>query len=166
MEVVKYEEFYRNVNNKNWSGWKNLGEVMTEVERQGSKSFKYSDSKVKHALNFLNSWLLETRVKDVLGLQFFGDDHDGIYPRRGDANKPDFIDEKGITYELKERWNLDEAYNIYWGNCDACLLHIKGINVLYRYYPETGEAVKICNLRAAFVNIKNYRFTDADLGIE
>ena len=94
MEKISYDELYANAYNKSWSGWKKLGKIMEIVERLGSKSRNYPDSKVKHALNFLNSYLVEKRVKDKLHLNWNGEDHDGIYVKRGDAF-PDFVDANG-----------------------------------------------------------------------
>ena len=164
MEKISYDELYANAYNKSWSGWKKLGKIMEIVERLGSKSRNYPYSKVKHALNFLNTHLVEKRVKDKLHLNWNGEDHDGIYVKRGDAF-PDFVDANGETYELKERWSFEEAMKCDYYGADHCLLHLKSDNCLYEYNPVLNCFDKICLLRAPYVDIKRYPFEDADLGI-
>lgn len=162
LEPIFYDELYENVYNRNWPKWKNLGDLMAFVEESGSYCKRFPESRVKHALNFLNSYLLEKRVAEVLHLKFFGDDHEAIYPKRGEQ-KPDFIDAKGETYELKERWSFDEGARAYWNDADHCLLHLKSDNCLYEFHRKEGRYEKICYLRASYVNIKNYPYDDKDL---
>lgn len=165
MKKVNYNELYENAYNKKWSGWKNLGEVMKDIESKGSRSWKYSGSKIKHALNFLNGHLLEVRVKEKLQLEWNGNDHDELYAKCGEICVPDFKDSNGETYELKERWSFEDAMKCNWNNADHCLLHLKSDNVLYEYYPASKRFEKICHLRASYVDIKRYPYTDEELGI-
>ena len=165
MKKVNYDELYENAYNKEWNGWKNLGEVMEEIESNGSRSWKYADSKVKHALNFLNGYLLEKRVKEKLHLEWNEDDHEELFAKGGEIGVPDFKDADGETYELKERWSFEDAMKCRWNGADHCLLHLKTDNTLYEYNPVLNCFDKICYLRASFVDIKRYPYTDKYLGL-
>lgn len=163
MKYVNYEELLANIFNKNWTGWKNFYEVITEVEEKGSKSKIHKDSKILHGIEFLNNYLLEKRVKEILGLDFLGDDHEVLYAKRGDCI-PDFINkETGKTYELKTRWHFEDAMKLNWYDADYCLFYHKFTNTLYQYFPNDKSFAPIKYLRCYYINTKKYPYTDSDL---
>lgn len=164
MKRVDYEEFYSNVYNKEWCGWKNLGDIMKIIEDSGSKSIAYPNSKVKHALNFLNNYLVEIRVKELMHLNWYDSTHEFLYAKVGEA-KPDFKNNNGESYELKQRWSLYDATKCNWYNADHKLLLLKSDNSLYEYFSKECRFEKICYLRAPFIDIKRYPYDDIDLGI-
>lgn len=165
IKKVVYKEFYQNVYNKDWSGWKNLGEVISEIEAQGSVSKKHKDSKVLHAIEFLNAHLQEERIKEVYHLEYLDGTHNYLYARRGDAI-PDFKDCNNLTYELKSRWNLEDATKCNWYNADVCLFYWKNDNSLYKYDRVNKKFHLIKeNFRMPFINTKTYPYTDEMLGI-
>lgn len=161
---ISYEELYQNVYNPNWKGWRDVIDIMTSIESKGSRSIRHKDSRVLHALEFLNNHFVEEKVKEILSLQYLGDDHEVLYDRVGAVNIPDFIDENGETYELKSRWCFEDVKRINWNGADHCLFYYKATNFLYEYYPETGAFVPITYFRAKYVNTKAYPFKDNQLG--
>lgn len=160
---IDYKELYKNAYNSKWKGWKDVIDIMTSIESKGSRSIKHKDSKVKHALEFLNNYFVEEKVKAILNLQYLGDDHEVLYDRVGAVNVPDFVDEKGETYELKSRWLLDDVYRINWNGADHCLFYYKTENNLYEYYPEDDSFKLITGFRAKYINTKYYPYRDDQL---
>ena len=54
---------------------------------------------------FLNNYWLEEAVRKALDLSYKSNDHMAIYDYSG-LNMPDFVDDKGVTYELKQGKSL------------------------------------------------------------
>lgn len=161
---INYKELYKNAYNPKWNGWNELKDIMDSIERKGSRSIKHSNSKVLHAFEFLNNYFVEEKVKEILQLNYLGDDHEVLYDKVGATNIPDFIDNNGETYELKSRWSTDDVYRINWNGADHCLFYYKAENKLYEYYPKYDNYRFIASFRARYINTKNYPYTDNQLG--
>lgn len=160
MKQINYQEFYKHVYDKEWNGWKELIDIMNSIEQKGSISKKHPESRVLHALEFLNNHFVEEKVKQLLELEYLGDDHNVLYDKVGDKGVPDFIDSNNETYELKSRWNFDDINKIYWNDADHKLLYLKRNNTLYEIRKDGN--FPLGTFRARFVNIKDYPFRDED----
>lgn len=154
-KFVDYEELFENALNYRWNGWPNAYNVMKSVEEKGSKSYVYYYSTLKHLLQFLNNYLVEQRVKNKLGLEFNGDDHERFYDKLGDK-APDFIDKDGKTYELKSGRTIEVAARVKnWYDADVRLFYCTGNDILYEYKRD-GSFERITELKAPYINIKLY----------
>lgn len=166
-EKIDYKELEANCYNKYWEGWKYVKHVMDRVH-EISKSKLYPDSKIKHALNFLNNYFVEERVKELLHLNYYGTDHDGIYYKLG-VDIPDFIDKKGVTYELKSTWNYDFILTnknlLNWHGADKKIVYQKSDNMLYFFDDERNTFIPIVYCRAKYIDMKRYPLEDKDLGL-
>lgn len=161
---VDYEVLFRNCLNPNWSGWKDVIDVMRSIEEKGSRSFKYPDSPVKHVLQFLNNYLVERKIVQCSNLKFVRNDHNYLTEKRGDRI-PDFVNEKGITFELKSGRMLEQAEKVKdWYGAKRKLFYCTGNDTLYIYHKEsnTFDVVKT-NLRAPYINIKRFDNIEAQI---
>lgn len=168
LEKINYEELYENAYNKDWKGWKDVKVVMEFIDTF-SKSKKYPDSKAKHAFNFMNNYFVEKKILEIYpNLRFLGDDHEYLYKKLG-CDIPDFISTKTkLTYELKTTYDigfiLSGKAKINWHKADRKLVYQTKDNTLY-LLTDTNKVHKLCKLRAKFIDIKAYPYTDEDLGL-
>lgn len=128
LKRVYYKEFEQNAFNPTWSGWRTL----IEIEKKLKPSKYYSDP-ISHMYLFLNNYWLEEAVRKELNLSYRNTDHIAIYDYCG-LNLPDFIDEKGITYELKQGKDLNSLRLIAerdWHNCQIKLFYSRMDKRLY-----------------------------------
>lgn len=128
LKRVYYKDFEQNAFNPTWSGWKTL----IEIEKKLKPSKYYSDP-ISHMYLFLNNYWLEEAVRKELNLSYRNTDHIAIYDYCG-LNLPDFVDEKGITYELKQGKDLNSLRLIAerdWHNCQIKLFYSRMDKRLY-----------------------------------
>lgn len=128
LKRVYYKDFEQNAFNPTWSGWKTLIEIEKKL-----KPSKYYNDPISHMYLFLNNYWLEEAVRKELNLSYRNTDHIAIYDYCG-LNIPDFIDEKGITYELKQGKDLNSLRLIAerdWHNCQIKLFYSRMDKRLY-----------------------------------
>ena len=160
---VDYEVLYRNYSNVEWSEWPKIYDVIRNIEKAGSVSWKYPQNPLIHLMMFLNNYLLERKVKEKMQLEWYNDDHDVLVEKKGE-DVPDFIDESGKTYELKQGNSFERAMNVKtWRNADVKLFYNTDDNTLYYYHGNMDCFEKISEFRSAFVNIKRYRDTESKI---
>lgn len=157
---IDYEVLYRNFLNEDWSEWPEIYEIVRNIEESGSSSYTFTFAPLLHLMQFLNNYLLESKVKEKLNLDWYNEDHEVLFEQLG-KDAPDFIDENGTTYELKQRKNfLDAARIRNWHHADKKLLYCTGDNTLYYYHSHLGKFEKICELRAPYVDFNRYRVVE------
>lgn len=128
LKRVYYKDFEQNAFNPTWSGWKTLIEIEKKL-----KPSKYYTDPISHMYLFLNNYWLEEAVRKELNLSYRNTDHIAIYDYCG-LNLPDFVDEKGITYELKQGKDLNSLRLIAerdWHNCQIKLFYSRMDKRLY-----------------------------------
>ena len=128
LKKVYYKDFEQNAFNPTWSGWKTLIEIEKKL-----KPSKYYNDPISHMYLFLNNYWLEEAVRKELNLSYRNTDHIAIYDYCG-LNLPDFVDEKGITYELKQGKDLQSLRLIAerdWHNCQIKLFYSRMDKRLY-----------------------------------
>lgn len=128
LKRVYYKDFEQNAFNPTWSGWRTLIEIEKKL-----KPSKYYNDPISHMYLFLNNYWLEEAVRKELNLSYRNTDHIAIYDYCG-LNIPDFIDEKGITYELKQGKDLNSLRLIAerdWHNCQIKLFYSRMDKRLY-----------------------------------
>lgn len=128
LKRVYYKDFEQNAFNPTWSGWRTLIEIEKKL-----KPSKYYNDPISHMYLFLNNYWLEEAVRKELNLSYRNTDHIAIYDYCG-LNLPDFIDEKGITYELKQGKDLNSLRLIAerdWHNCQIKLFYSRMDKCLY-----------------------------------
>ena len=128
LKRVYYKDFEQNAFNPTWSGWRTL----IEIEKKLKPSKYYSDP-ISHMYLFLNNYWLEEAVRKELNLSYRNTDHIAIYDYCG-LNLPDFVDEKGITYELKQGKDLNSLRLIAerdWHDCQIKLFYSRMDKRLY-----------------------------------
>lgn len=128
LKRVYYKDFEQNAFNPTWSGWRTLIEIEKKL-----KPSKYYNDPISHMYLFLNNYWLEEAVRKELNLSYRNTDHIAIYDYCG-LNIPDFIDEKGITYELKQGKDLNSLRLIAerdWHNCQIKLFYSRMDKCLY-----------------------------------
>lgn len=128
LKRVYYKDFEQNAFNPTWSGWKTLIEIEKKL-----KPSKYYTDPISHMYLFLNNYWLEEAVRKELNLSYRNTDHIAIYDYCG-LNLPDFVDEKGITYELKQGKDLQSLRLIAerdWHNCQIKLFYSRMDKRLY-----------------------------------
>ena len=128
LKRVYYKDFEQNAFNPTWSGWRTLIEIEKKL-----KPSKYYNDPISHMYLFLNNYWLEEAVRKELNLSYRNTDHIAIYDYCG-LNLPDFVDEKGITYELKQGKDLQSLRLITerdWHNCQIKLFYSRMDKRLY-----------------------------------
>ena len=128
LKRVYYKDFEQNAFNPTWSGWRTLIEIEKKL-----KPSKYYNDPISHMYLFLNNYWLEEAVRKELNLSYRNTDHIAIYDYCG-LNLPDFVDEKGITYELKQGKDLQSLRLIAerdWHNCQIKLFYSRMDKRLY-----------------------------------
>ena len=128
LKRVYYKDFEQNAFNPTWSGWRTLIEIEKKL-----KPSKYYNDPISHMYLFLNNYWLEEAVRKELNLSYRNTDHIAIYDYCG-LNLPDFVDEKGITYELKQGKDLQSLQliaNKDWHNCQIKLFYSRMDKCLY-----------------------------------
>ena len=128
LKRVYYKDFEQNAFNPTWSGWRTLIEIEKKL-----KPSKYYNDPISHMYLFLNNYWLEEAVRKELNLSYRNTDHIAIYDYCG-LNLPDFVDEKGITYELKQGKDLQSLQLISakdWHNCQIKLFYSRMDKCLY-----------------------------------
>lgn len=128
LKRVYYKDFEQNAFNPTWSGWKTLIEIEKKL-----KPSKYYNDPISHMYLFLNNYWLEEAVRKELNLSYRNTDHIAIYDYCG-LNLPDFVDEKGITYELKQGKDLNSLRLIAerdWHDCQIKLFYSRMDKCLY-----------------------------------
>ncbi len=128
LKRVYYKDFEQNAFNPTWSGWRTLIEIEKKL-----KPSKYYNDPISHMYLFLNNYWLEEAVRKELNLSYRNTDHIAIYDYCG-LNLPDFIDEKGITYELKQGKDLNSLQLIAerdWHDCQIKLFYSRMDKCLY-----------------------------------
>ena len=128
LKRVYYKDFEQNAFNPTWSGWRTLIEIEKKL-----KPSKYYNDPISHMYLFLNNYWLEEAVRKELNLSYRNTDHIAIYDYCG-LNLPDFIDEKGITYELKQGKDLNSLRLIAerdWHDCQIKLFYSRMNKCLY-----------------------------------
>ena len=128
LKRVYYKDFEQNAFNPTWSGWKTLIEIEKKL-----KPSKYYNDPISHMYLFLNNYWLEEAVRKELNLSYRNTDHIAIYDYCG-LNLPDFVDEKGITYELKQGKDLQSLRLIAerdWHDCQIKLFYSRMDKRLY-----------------------------------
>ena len=128
LKRVYYKDFEQNAFNPTWSGWKTLIEIEKKL-----KPSKYYNDPISHMYLFLNNYWLEEAVRKELNLSYRNTDQIAIYDYCG-LNLPDFVDEKGITYELKQGKDLNSLRLIAerdWHDCQIKLFYSRMDKCLY-----------------------------------
>ena len=128
LKKVYYKDFEQNAFNPTWSGWRTLIEIEKKL-----KPSKYYNDPISHMYLFLNNYWLEEAVRKELNLSYRNTDHIAIYDYCG-LNLPDFVDEKGITYELKQGKDLQSLQMIAerdWHDCKIKLFYSRMDKCLY-----------------------------------
>lgn len=128
LKRVYYKDFEQNAFNPTWSGWRTLIEIEKKL-----KPSKYYNDPISHMYLFLNNYWLEEAVRKELNLSYRNTDHIAIYDYCG-LNLPDFVDEKGITYELKQGKDLNSLQLIAerdWHDCQIKLFYSRMDKRLY-----------------------------------
>ena len=128
LKRVYYKDFEQNAFNPTWSGWRTLIEIEKKL-----KPSKYYNDPISHMYLFLNNYWLEEAVRKELNLSYRNTDHIAIYDYCG-LNLPDFVDEKGITYELKQGKDLQSLQMIAerdWHDCQIKLFYSRMDKCLY-----------------------------------
>ena len=128
LKRVYYKDFEQNAFNPTWSGWRTLIEIEKKL-----KPSKYYNDPISHMYLFLNNYWLEEAVRKQLNLSYRNTDHIAIYDYCG-LNLPDFVDEKGITYELKQGKDLQSLQMIAerdWHDCKIKLFYSRMDKCLY-----------------------------------
>ena len=128
LKRVYYKDFEQNAFNPTWSGWRTLIEIEKKL-----KPSKYYNDPISHMYLFLNNYWLEEAVRKELNLSYRNTDHIAIYDYCR-LNLPDFVDEKGITYELKQGKDLQSLRLIAerdWHNCQIKLFYSRMDKRLY-----------------------------------
>ena len=128
LKRVYYKDFEQNAFNPTWSGWRTLIEIEKKL-----KPSKYYNDPISHMYLFLNNYWLEEAVRKELNLSYRNTDHIAIYDYCG-LNLPDFVDEKGITYELKQGKDLQSLQMIAerdWHDCKIKLFYSRMDKCLY-----------------------------------
>lgn len=128
LKRVYYKDFEQNAFNPTWSGWRTLIEIEKKL-----KPSKYYNDPISHMYLFLNNYWLEEAVRKELNLSYRNTDHIAIYDYCG-LNLPDFVDEKGITYELKQGKDLQSLQLIAekdWHDCKIKLFYSRIDKCLY-----------------------------------
>lgn len=128
LKRVYYKDFEQNAFNPTWSGWKTLIDIEKKL-----KPSKYYTDPISHMYLFLNNYWLEEAVRKELNLSYRNTDHIAIYDYCG-LNLPDFVDEKGITYELKQGKDLNSLRLIAerdWHDCQIKLFYSRMDKCLY-----------------------------------
>lgn len=128
LKRVYYKDFEQNAFNPTWSGWRTLIEIEKKL-----KPSKYYNDPISHMYLFLNNYWLEEAVRKELNLSYRNTDHIAIYDYCG-LNLPDFVDEKGITYELKQGKSLESLQMIAerdWHDCKIKLFYSRMDKRLY-----------------------------------
>lgn len=128
LKRVYYKDFEQNAFNPTWSGWRTLIEIEKKL-----KPSKYYNDPISHMYLFLNNYWLEEAVRKELNLSYRNTDHIAIYDYCG-LNLPDFVDEKGITYELKQGKDLQSLQLIAerdWHDCKIKLFYSRMDKRLY-----------------------------------
>ena len=128
LKRVYYKDFEQNAFNPTWSGWRTLIEIEKKL-----KPSKYYNDPISHMYLFLNNYWLEEAVRKELNLSYRNTDHIAIYDYCG-LNLPDFVDEKGITYELKQGKDLNSLQMIAerdWHDCKIKLFYSRMDKRLY-----------------------------------
>ena len=128
LKRVYYKDFEQNAFNPTWSGWRTLIEIEKKL-----KPSKYYNDPISHMYLFLNNYWLEEAVRKELNLSYRNTDHIAIYDYCG-LNLPDFVDEKGITYELKQGKDLQSLQLIAerdWHDCRIKLFYSRMDKCLY-----------------------------------
>ena len=128
LKRVYYKDFEQNAFNPTWSGWRTLIEIEKKL-----KPSKYYNDPISHMYLFLNNYWLEEAVRKELNLSYRNTDHIAIYDYCG-LNLPDFIDDKGITYELKQGKDLNSLRLIAerdWHDCQIKLFYSRMDKRLY-----------------------------------
>ena len=128
LKRVYYKDFEQNAFNPTWSGWRTLIEIEKKL-----KPSKYYNDPISHMYLFLNNYWLEEAVRKELNLSYRNTDHIAIYDYCG-LNLPDFVDEKGITYELKQGKDLNSLRLIAerdWHDCQIKLFYSRMDKSLY-----------------------------------
>ena len=128
LKRVYYKDFEQNAFNPTWSGWRTLIEIEKKL-----KPSKYYNDPISHMYLFLNNYWLEEAVRKELNLSYRNTDHIAIYDYCG-LNLPDFVDEKGITYELKQGKDLNSLRLIAerdWHDCRIKLFYSRMDKCLY-----------------------------------
>ena len=128
LKRVYYKDFEQNAFNPTWSGWKTLIDIEKKL-----KPSKYYTDPISHMYLFLNNYWLEEAVRKELNLSYRNTDHIAIYDYCG-LNLPDFVDEKGITYELKQGKDLNSLRLIAerdWHDCQIKLFYSRMDKRLY-----------------------------------
>ena len=128
LKRVYYKDFEQNAFNPTWSGWRTLIDIEKKL-----KPSKYYTDPISHMYLFLNNYWLEEAVRKELNLSYRNTDHIAIYDYCG-LNLPDFVDEKGITYELKQGKDLNSLRLIAerdWHDCQIKLFYSRMDKRLY-----------------------------------
>ena len=128
LKRVYYKDFEQNAFNPTWRGWRTLIEIEKKL-----KPSKYYNDPISHMYLFLNNYWLEEAVRKELNLSYRNTDHIAIYDYCG-LNLPDFVDEKGITYELKQGKDLNSLQLIAerdWHDCQIKLFYSRMDKRLY-----------------------------------
>lgn len=148
LKRVYYKDFEQNAFNPTWSGWRTLIEIEKKL-----KPSKYYNDPISHMYLFLNNYWLEEAVRKELNLSYRNTDHIAIYDYCG-LNLPDFVDEKGITYELKQGKDLQSLQliaNKDWHNCQIKLFYSRMDKCLYSSVNDFNWR-KLCSLDVKHIN--------------
>ena len=148
LKRVYYKDFEQNAFNPTWSGWRTLIEIEKKL-----KPSKYYNDPISHMYLFLNNYWLEEAVRKELNLSYRNTDHIAIYDYCG-LNLPDFVDEKGITYELKQGKDLQSLQLIAdkdWHDCQIKLFYSRMDKCLYSSVNGFTWR-KLCSLDVKHIN--------------
>ena len=148
LKRVYYKDFEQNAFNPTWSGWRTLIEIEKKL-----KPSKYYNDPISHMYLFLNNYWLEEAVRKELNLSYRNTDHIAIYDYCG-LNLPDFVDEKGVTYELKQGKDLQSLQliaNKDWHDCQIKLFYSRMDKCLYSSVNDFNWR-KLCSLDVKHIN--------------
>ena len=148
LKKVYYKDFEQNAFNPTWSGWRTLIEIEKKL-----KPSKYYNDPISHMYLFLNNYWLEEAVRKELNLSYRNTDHIAIYDYCG-LNLPDFVDEKGMSYELRQGKDLQSLQLIAakdWHNCQIKLFYSRMDKCLYSSVNGFNWR-KLCSLDVKHIN--------------
>lgn len=160
MVKVNYEEWIENLYNPNWSGWKDV----KYIESTCGKSRAFPDDWLRHSICFLNNYIAEKEVKDILGVDYLTDDHLEWFEGKGE-NVPDFIDrDTNYTIEFKQTRDglmlLKDDCN--WHNANLRVVYIRDKGMLY-YYLSDGTLKPIQPFSPTRYNPYEFEVSDYEI---
>lgn len=139
-EEIPYKDIVEHWENRHeWDQWKKCIYIAANIP--GTEVPCTIDEKI---WRFVNNWQKECAVAKALGIKFYNETHD-YFHSGGGSPLPDFIDEKGKTYELKntKKYAYDDKH---WWGADTHLYYNGYEGILYEQIPD-GSYIPIIDIR-------------------